>query len=339
MKKIFTITIFLFGFILSNWSQISLLYNNQAIVIGDAHHFRLANTVDEGPAGPNQIWDFSGLKIQGDLTSYMLDALLTPNGTKIPEATSVIKEGENNFYFRVSKSDIKEYGLASCNVVYRYDQPLTKLKFPFRYGDHSQGVFHGSDVNNAAIELKGTYQIEADAYGKLLLPHNVTINNVLRLKSTRTDQFNNASNTTITYRWYSTDVRYPLLTIIKYENNGKYQTSVTAYYADAGNIVKSSKNDADGNEVIANDNFTFTAFPNPYTESININYYLYQQSDVSISVVDNMGKTVHTLVNQKQDEGQYTQSFTGKDFGLNAGVYFVRIIVNGKVEIAKIIQL
>jgi hypothetical protein len=338
MKKISTLTIFLFGIILSSWSQIPLSYENQAIHIGDQHHFRLANMAEEGPAGPNQVWDFSSLKIQGDLTSYMIDALLTPNGTKIPEATSVIKEGESNFYFSVSKSDIKEYGLASCNSVYRYDQPLTKIKFPFRYGDHSQGVFHGSDVNNAAIQLNGTYQIEADAYGKLILPDNVVISNVLRLKSTRTDLMNNTSNTTITYRWYCADVRYPLVTIIKYVNKGNAQTSLTAYYADAGSIAKNSKKSGE-TEWLANDNFKFSAYPNPYTETININYYLYKQSDVNISIADNMGRTVHTLVNLTQDEGQYTKSFTGKDFGLNAGVYIVRIKVNGKVETAKIIQL
>ena len=87
MKKISTIIIFIFGIVLNTWCQISLLYENQSIVIGDAHHFRLAEMIDEGPTGPNQIWDFSVLKATGDLTSYMIDALQTPDGTKIPEAT------------------------------------------------------------------------------------------------------------------------------------------------------------------------------------------------------------------------------------------------------------
>jgi hypothetical protein len=52
-----------------------------------------------------------------------------------------------------------------------------------------------------------------------------------------------------------------------------------------------------------------------------------------------LGNNIRTLVNQTQDEGQYNQSFTGRDFGLNAGIYFVRIIVNGKITTTKIIQL
>ncbi len=338
MKKISTIVIFIFGIVLNTWCQISLLYENQSIVIGDAHHFRLADMVDEGPAGPNQVWDFSALKATGDLTSYMIDALQTPDGTKIPEATSVIKEGQNNFYFKVSKRDIEEYGLASCNVVYRYDQPLVKMKFPFSYGEKLQGQFHGTDVNNPAVQLNGTYKVEGDAYGKLILPNNVEISDVLRMKSTRTDGIGNSTNTTVTYRWYSKNVRYPLLTIIKYENAGSYHTSLTAYYADAGSSIKSDKSDSQ-NDWIANENFRISIYPNPYVERANINYVLYKVSDVNISIFDNMGKNIKTIVNQTQDAGQYTQSFAGSDFGLKAGVYLVRIIVNGKIETTKLIQL
>jgi hypothetical protein len=338
MKKIFSITILLIGFVLNDWGQIALKYENQAIVIGDAHHFLFANKVDEGTAGPNQVWDFSGLKAEGDLTSYMLDAMQTPKGNLIPEANAVIKEGENNFYFRVSKNVIEEYGLASCNAVFRYDQPLVKIKFPFHYGNQCQGQFHGTDVNNPSIQLNGTYKIEADAYGKLILPGNITINDVLRLKSIRTDVAGNSSTTTVTYRWYSSDVRYPLLTIIKYENAGKSNTAVTAYYADAGNVSKSSKNTPEESELIANENIRLKIYPNPYSDKVNINYYLFKQNDVNIAIIDNMGKSICTIVNQNQTEGPYTKSFAGKDYGLKQGIYFVRIIVAGQVITQKIIQ-
>jgi hypothetical protein len=337
MKKISTIIIFIFGIVLNTWCQISLVYENQSIVTGDSHHFRLTEMVDEGPAGPNQVWDFSALKATGDLTSYMIDALQTPDGTKIPEATSVIKEGQNNFYFKVSKKEIEEYGLASCNVVYKYDQPLVKMKFPFNYGDKIQGQFHGTDVNNPAIQLNGTYKVEADAYGKLILPNNVVISDVLRMKSSRTDGIGNSTNTTVTYRWYSKNVRYPLLTIIKYENAGNYHTSLTAYYADAGSTIKNKSDNQ--NDWIVNEDFRVSIYPNPYVERANINYVLYKPSNISISIVDYMGKSIKTIVNQTQDAGQYTESFAGRDFGLKAGVYLVRVIVNGKIETTKLIQL
>jgi hypothetical protein len=268
----------------------------------------------------------------------MLDALLTPDGTKIPEATSVIQEGPNNFYFKVSKIDMQEYGLASCNAVFRYDQPLVKMKFPFRYGDQCQGQFHGTDVNNPTIQLNGTYKIIADAYGKIILPGNIVINDVLRLKSARTDGLGNSTNTTITYRWYSKNVRYPLLTIIGNENAGIFHPTLTAYYADAGSSAK-FKQAENQSDLITNENFRVSIYPNPYAERTNINYVLYKASDVNISIVDNMGKSIQIIVNHAQEAGQYTESFAGRDFGLKAGVYLVRIIVDGKIETTKLIQL
>ncbi len=337
MKKIFTITILLIGFVLNGWGQIALRSENHAIKPGDKHHFRLANKVDEGTAGPNQVWDFSGLKIEGDLTSYMLDAQQTPKGKLIPEANAVIQEGPNNFYFRVSKNVIEEYGLTSSNAVYRYDQPLIKIKFPFHYGDQCQGQFRGTDVNNSGVHLNGVYKIEADAYGTLILPGNTTIKNVLRLKSTRTDTAGNSSNTTVTYRWYSSDVRYPLLTIIKYENAGKSNTAVTAYYADAGNISKSSPSTSEEN-LVSNEDIKLSVFPNPYSETANINYQLFKQNYVKIEIIDNIGKTVCTLVNQNQTEGQYTKTFVATDYGQKQGLYFVRITVGDNVVVKKIIK-
>jgi hypothetical protein len=335
MKKIFTMIFVLMSFVLCSWGQTVLRYETHAIDTGDSHHFRIANNVDAGPAGPNQKWDFSGLKIEGDLTSYMLDAKQTPKGNLVPEATAVIKEKDNYFYFRVSKNILEEYGLASCNTVYRYDKPLVKMKFPFRFGSQDQGQFHGSDVNNPSVQLNGTYKIEADAYGTLILPENVTFKNVLRLKSTRTDITGNSSNSTVTYRWYSSNIRYPLLTIIRYENGDKSNTTVTAYYADAGKINKSSPEEK---ELVADDNIKLSIYPVPYSVELNINYTLFKQNDVNITIINNLGKPVCTLVNQNQAEGQYTKVFIPRDFGLSPGIYFVRITVGNNVTTEKIIQ-
>jgi hypothetical protein len=340
MKKTFTI-LFLFSIILSTNGQISLTFDNQAIVVGDSHHFILADKTDEGSAGADQIWDFSGLKKQGDLTSYMLDASQTASGTSIPEATSVIKEWENYFYFRVSKNLMEEYGLASCNTVYKYDKPLIKIKFPFNYGNSCEGLFHGTDVSNQKNQLQGSYKIEADAYGKLLLPDNVVIDNVLRLKSVRNDISGTSSITTTTYRWYSSDVRYPLLTIIKTDNGGKTNTSITAYYADAKTSLKSATV-ADSNienELVDNDNFTLSIYPNPYSEKLFINYRLYKQSDIKIEVVDNTGKSIYSIQHPNQSEGEYTESFTGKSYGLKQGVYFMKVLIGGKLITKKIVQV
>lgn len=333
MKKIFTLTFLLVGFVLNNQGQVTLKYNNQAIIPGTSHHFKLANKADVGPAGPNQVWNFSDLKAEGDLTSYMLDAKQTPKGNLIPEANAVIQEGSNLFYFAVSKNIIEEYGLASGNAVYRYDKPLVKMKFPFRYGDKYEGQFHGTDVNNQSVQLNGTFKIEVDAYGTLMLP-NATIKNVIRLKSTRTDGTGNLTNSTVTYRWYSTDVRYPLLTIITYVSGSQTNSAITAYYADASNAKSSPEKE----ELAAND-IKLSVYPNPYSEKFNIEYNLFKQSNVNISIVDNNGKTICTLVDQIQDAGQYSKIFNATDYGVKQGIYFVRVMVGSEVNTLKMVKV
>ena len=80
-----------------------------------------------------------------------------------------------------------------------------------------------------------------DAYGSLILPNNITVENVLRVKQSRTfDNGNGNSLQEITYRWYSTDVRYPILVIIKYVTATSSNIAEVAMYAHAGDRNKSA---------------------------------------------------------------------------------------------------
>jgi hypothetical protein len=338
MKKLFTIFPFLFVFWLVN-GQTALKFSNQAIVIGNSHHFKLASAVDEGASGTDQIWDFSGLKAQNDFTSYMLDATQTPNTSDIPDANVVIKENQSLYYFKVSKTQIDELGFASCSKVYRYIVAPVKMKFPFTYGNYAEGPFHGVDVNNANNQLSGTYKIEVDATGTLIIPGNKPIHNVVRLKSSRTDEAGASSNTTITYRWYSANVRYPLLTIIRNGSDDKFVTSTVAYYADVVSQTKSVIADDAENNVVVDENFTISAYPNPYTDKLRIDYHLYRESSVIIGVYDNVGKSIALLVNQKKTKGNYTEWFSGKDYGMKQGVYYLRVSIDGKITTKKIVQI
>ncbi|MDA3954116.1 MAG: hypothetical protein PF485_10745 [Bacteroidales bacterium] len=58
---------------------------------------------------------------------------------------------------------------------------------------------------------------------------------MFRIKTTREQCTNNNSCNcaTISYKWYSYDVRYPLLTIIQSQNSKETKTFRTAYYSKA----------------------------------------------------------------------------------------------------------
>ncbi len=65
-------------------------------------------------------------------------------------------------------------------------------------------------------------------------------------------------------------------------------------------------------------------YPNPITHETVLTYQLNQVETVSISVIDQLGRTCFTLLeNERQNAGNYTIPIDGKD--LNAGIYLLQI--------------
>lgn len=68
-------------------------------------------------------------------------------------------------------------------------------------------------------------------------------------------------------------------------------------------------------------------YPNPFNPSTKISYGLVTGGSVTLKVYDILGRTVKTLVNEKQEPGYYTVDFIGS--GLASGIYFYELKVNG----------
>jgi len=59
---------------------------------------------------------------------------------------------------------------------------------------------------------------------------------------------------------------------------------------------------------------------------------------VTLSVFNTKGELVSTLVNEKKTVGNYSMNFNGE--GLNSGIYFYRLSVDGKnVQSRKMMML
>jgi hypothetical protein len=77
-------------------------------------------------------------------------------------------------------------------------------------------------------------------------------------------------------------------------------------------------------------------YPNPFNSEASISYKLERQSDVNIRIIDLSGKTVQELKEYTQNPGDYTLTF-GKN--LLPGCYFVRISLDNKVEMQKVMKV
>ncbi|CAN5310042.1 hypothetical protein BH10BAC1_BH10BAC1_01640 [soil metagenome] len=80
-----------------------------------------------------------------------------------------------------------------------------------------------------------------------------------------------------------------------------------------------------------------TIFPNPTNDELNISYSLNQSQTVLIELLNVLGEKV-ILLNQKQIAGERTFNLHLSELSLNAGVYFVRLSVEGNSYIQKIVK-
>jgi len=78
-------------------------------------------------------------------------------------------------------------------------------------------------------------------------------------------------------------------------------------------------------------------YPNPFNSKTTINYQLEFNYFVELTVYNALGKKVASLVNQKQQAGQYNVSFHG--CGLASGIYYYKLSAGSIHQVRKMILL
>lgn len=74
-------------------------------------------------------------------------------------------------------------------------------------------------------------------------------------------------------------------------------------------------------------------YPNPFNPSTNIQFSLPESSDLKLEVFNSIGMHVATLIDEQRGAGRYTVSFNAN--ALSSGMYFYRLIANGKTIATK----
>ncbi|HEY1045238.1 MAG TPA: PKD domain-containing protein [Bacteroidia bacterium] len=81
-----------------------------------------------------------------------------------------------------------------------------------------------------------------------------------------------------------------------------------------------------------------SCYPNPFTDNTNINFVLTQNSDVSIEILDAMGKVIHKLNSQTYDAGKHT-IIIQSEWIKNNGFYTIKIQTEGSVYTIKVLKI
>lgn len=93
------------------------------------------------------------------------------------------------------------------------------------------------------------------------------------------------------------------------------------------------------NAKIDDDSNIFVITPNPYKNETNFVIFLNSNADVSIEVINVIGEVVSTQINEKLEKGMHQYTFSAKKLGLPAGIYNVKLNINGVITSKNMIEL
>ena len=90
---------------------------------------------------------------------------------------------------------------------------------------------------------------------------------------------------------------------------------------------------ANAKRIVAGDQqILVNSFPNPFSDATTLRYRVGAETDVQISVFDQSGKLIQTLVNERQQAaGDYSVRFDGAN--LPVGMYFAKIVTNSGKDV------
>jgi len=172
----------------------------------------------------------------------------------------------------------------------------------------------------------------------LALHWNYAINN-------QTATFIPQDTTQKTYKWYfgtgdSSLLKKPVYT---YKSNGKYLIELIETNADG---CYSSNFDSISLGVLGMQSVPGSAtdlhlsiFPNPFENKTKITYTLLRKSKVNVSVYDIEGKLVAQIKDGYYGEGKYQDEFDATQYNAVAGIYLLKIIVNGEVYTSRFAEM
>ncbi|MEL7120801.1 MAG: 5'-nucleotidase C-terminal domain-containing protein, partial [Bacteroidota bacterium] len=82
--------------------------------------------------------------------------------------------------------------------------------------------------------------------------------------------------------------------------------------------------------------YSFNVSPNPMSNNVQVSYELPKTSQVTITLVDLMGRPIQNIVEDQLGAGQYTHTLDGSD--LPTGIYAFLIQIDGKINAMKVVK-
>ncbi len=108
--------------------------------------------------------------------------------------------------------------------------------------------------------------------------------------------------------------------------------------ADGGNLsVRTIVSDGSGIER-KEDFLVSEVYPNPSDNEFYFSFKIIEESTISLSVIDILGKEIYSIHNNEElSRGKYVRTFNAKDYNLDSGIYFFKFSDGKNIKTTKII--
>ena len=90
----------------------------------------------------------------------------------------------------------------------------------------------------------------------------------------------------------------------------------------------------------APDNLTFENYPNPTSDCEYVSFKLHTTATINLSVYDVNGKLVAEIIkNEIRGYGKYIEEIALHDLHIPDGTYFLKLQIDGKVKVNRLVKL
>lgn len=137
--------------------------------------------------GQGVTWDFSNTKTRGAALTYSyVAALAVPEASLFASCDFVQKTGIFDGFFNSDTGEERTslVGAFSNGITLTFTDPAVTMDYPISFGSQSDDLIAGTFILPPFSGVcAGTSKTEADGLGDLLLPGNISLQNVLRVRS------------------------------------------------------------------------------------------------------------------------------------------------------------
>lgn len=331
-------------------AQVTLTYRNNGLIPGDSARTRSIAWIEPGAPGENRFWDFSGIRFTGKTAFYGVGEELASVPAGPGEKRLTLAEDGYSYNLIFNENGYSETGYVNDGkkMTMVLSDRIVLMQYPLSYGQKFSSPFTGVAWYNESsrIDLSGEYTVTADAFGTLILPDRI-LKNVLRIKAVKRSLqigvCGSIQSNNMKYYWYAPGYRYPVLMVGTSENSYGANDPVALKNAWL-NLDQPQQGNGPGNAGVpvqsASAANSVVVYPNPFSEKVSYNYYLWKPIMVTVEMYDMSGKMILLAEKrQLQTEGLHSGSVDAENMALPPGIYYIRFTLDKEVVVSKIVKV